>query len=187
LFNKAGFIHCGKMKGKIVFQTFLIFFLACSFRIPAQEESEEYDIKAAFIYQFTNYIDWDSLIPGNEFVIGIIGNSPVSGQLAEIAKTKTVRGKKIVLRQFGKPDEIVPCHILFISRKTSFTLGDILAKIGSKGTLTVSEKVGYAQKGADINFIEVDEKLKFEANPKGINAAGLKASSQLLKLAIIVD
>ena len=161
--------------------------LLCSFSFPAPEGDEEYGIKAAFIYQFTNYIDWDSLIPGDEFIVGVFGSSPVNEQLTEIARTKTVRGKKIVVRQYNKPEDIGPCHILFIPRKTQFPFSDILDKVGSKGTLTVTEKEGYAKKGAGINFIEVDDKLKFEANPKSISAAGLKASSQLLKLAVIVN
>jgi hypothetical protein len=165
----------------------LLVLLTCSFTFPALQEDTEYDVKAAFIYQFTNYIDWDSLIPGDQFIIGIMGNSPVNEQLNEIARTKTVKGKKIVIRQFDKPEEIGPCHILFIPRKASFAFSDILAKIESKGTLTITEKAGYAKKGAAINFVEVDDKLKFEANPKSINDAGLKASSQLLKLAIIVN
>jgi hypothetical protein len=168
-------------------QLCLIFLLMCSFSNIPEDENDEYNIKAAFIYQFTNYIDWGSLMSGDEFVIGIIGSSPLKGQLAEIAKSKTVKGKRIVLRQFSKPDEIVPCHILFIPRKTLFPLDNILAKVLGKGTLTISEKEGYAKNGTNINFIEVDEKLKFEANTKSINAAGLKASSQLLKLAIIVE
>jgi hypothetical protein len=165
----------------------LLVLLTCSFTYPSQQEDAEYDIKAAFIYQFTNYIDWDSLIPGDQFIIGIMGNSPVNEQLDEIARTKTVKGKKIIIRQFNKPEEIGPCHILFIPRKAVFPFNDILAKIESKGTLTITEKAGYAKKGAAINFVEVDDKLKFEANPKIINDAGLKASSQLLKLAIIVN
>jgi hypothetical protein len=165
----------------------LLALLVCSFTVPSQTEDSEYDIKAAFIYQFTNYIDWDSLIPGDQFIIGIIGNSPVNEQLDEIARTKNVKGKKIVIRRFDKLEEIGPCHILFIPRKASFPFSDILAKIESKGTLTITEKAGYAKKGAAINFVEVDDKLKFEANPKSINDAGLKASSQLLKLAIIVN
>ena len=175
------------MKGKFCLQLFFISFLVCSFTMPIQEEDEEYNIKAAFIYKFTNYIEWDSLIPGNEFVIGVVGSSPIKNQLNEIARTKTVNDKKIIIRQFNKSEEIVPCHILFIPQKTTLHLDDILAKAGAKGMLTISEKAGYAAKGTDINFIEVDNKLRFEANPKAINAAGLKASSQLLKLAIIVD
>ena len=163
----------------------LVLMFTCS--LALQEEPEEYDIKAAFIYKFTNYIEWDQPIPGNEFVIGVIGSSPVNKHLAEIAQSKTIKDKKIVIRQFNSPEEIGTCQILFISRKANAPIDEILARAANKGTLTISEKPGYGRKGADINFIEVDDKLKFEINTKGINAAGLRASSQLLKLAIIIE
>src|ERR1700689_1885584 len=94
------------VKGKLMPRLFFMFCTICSFTFPTQDEIEEYNIKAAFIYKFTNYIDWDSLIPGDEFIIGIIGPSPVKGELAEIARTKTIKDKKIVVRQFNKLDEI---------------------------------------------------------------------------------
>ena len=56
-----------------------------------------------------------------------------------------------------------------------------------KGTLTISEETGFADMGSAINFVVINDKLKFEANVKSITDEGLKASSQLLKLAIIVD
>lgn len=168
-------------------QFLLMFLMVCSFSPKPTDQPQEYTVKAAFIYKFTNYIDWDSLIPGNEFIIGVVGSSPIKGELAEIAKTKLIKDKKIIVRQYDHLDDINPCHILFISGKTSVDLDEILAKTSNKGTLTISEKEGYAARGTDINFIVIDNKLKFEANPKAINASGLKASSQLLKLAIIVD
>lgn len=164
-----------------------VLMLACSFGCLAQDETTEYDIKAAFIYKFTNYIDWGSQFQGNEFVIGIVGSSPVKDKLDEIARTQTVNNKKIVVRQFKKLDEISPCQMLFVSQDSPLHLKDILAKITGKGTLIISEKDGDAKRGTCINFVEMDNKLKFEANPKCISAAGLKASSQLLRLAIIVE
>lgn len=152
-----------------------------------QTEAEEYNLKAAFIYNFTKFIDWDSLIPGNEFIIGVVDSSPIYEPLTEIAKTNTVNDRKIIIRQYSKLDEISLCHVLFISRNTSLSLDDILAKAAVKGMLTISEKAGYAKQGTAINFIVVNNKLKFEANTKTINSAGLTASSQLLKLAIIVE
>ena len=178
---------CHLRQGKMLLQLFLTILLTCSFTFQPQDETEEYDIKAAFIYKFTNYIEWDSHLQGNEFVIGVIGTSPVSSHLTEIAQTKTIKDRKIIIHQFSKPEDIGPCQILFISRKTQAPLNEILEKVADKGTLTISEKVGYAKKGTDINFIEVDDKLKFEVNTRGISAAGLKASSQLLKLAIIIE
>jgi hypothetical protein len=174
-----------QMMSRLVF--ILIALLLIGFSPQQQTESKEYELKAAFIYKFTNYIEWDSQTASDDFIIGILGNSPIENKLTEIGNTEKVNNKKIIIRKFNKLADISPCHILFISQKTSFSLEDILAKATSKGTLTVSEKRGYAAHGTNINFIIIDNKLKFEANLKTLSAAGLRVSSQLLKLAIIVD
>jgi len=165
----------------------LLIITGFSNRRQIQWEAEEYDLKAAFMYNFTRYIEWDASVTDKEFIIGVIGSSPINERLEEIARTKNVNNKKIIIRKFSTPDEISFCHILFISRDASFPLDEILAKEAIKGTLIVSEKSGFAAQGTAINFIRVNNKLKFEANMKVINSAGLKVSSQLLKLAIIVD
>lgn len=182
-----GHIFCLRHGRGVALLLLLIPLFTCSFVMLSEQDDEEYSIKAAFIYKFTNYIDWGTAPQGNEFVIGIAGSSPVMEQLTEIARTKTVKDKKIVIHQFDKLDDITPCQILFISKRSALHPGDVLARVAGKGTLIISEKSGYAKKGSGINFIEVDNNLKFEANPREINAAGLKASSQLLKLAIIVN
>ena len=165
----------------------LLFFIVCSF-IPRQQKDKvsEYNLKAAFIYNFTKYIDWKSSQDENEFIIGVIGSSPINDPLGEIVKTATVDNKKITIKRFSKPDDISFCNILFIPRNCGFPLDDILAKTNEKGMLIVSEQDGYAGLGTALNFVIVNRKLKFEANTKAINDAGLTASSQLLKLAIIV-
>ena len=169
-------------------KTFLFLILLSALRGPlaAQTQEQEANLKAVFIYNFTRYIDWDTSSVENEFVIGVIGSSPVTEALAEIAKTKTVKNKRIVIRHFDKPEEITSCAILFISANSPYPLSSVLSRI-NKGTLTISEEAGYGEKGTAFNFVVVNDKLKFEANVKSINAAGLKASSQLLKLAIIVN
>lgn len=151
----------------------------------AQNKAEESSLKAAFVYNFTKYIDWGIDDP-EEFSIGIIGSSPVYKSLQEIAETKTVNNKKIVIRRFNSPAEITFCNILFIAANCDYSLSSVLNKVG-RGTLTISERPGYAERGTAFNFVVVHDKLKFEANVKSIFAAGLKASSQLLKLAKIVD
>ncbi|KAA9036364.1 YfiR family protein [Ginsengibacter hankyongi] len=150
----------------------------------AQRGEEDYKLKAAFIYNFTKYIDWGNANSG-AFSIGVIGNSPVYNSLQEIAKTKTVNNKRIVVFHFDDPDDIIPCHILFISANNSFSLSSVLARV-SKGTLTISEEPGFADFGTAFNFFVDNHKLKFEANINTLNEEGMKASSQLLKLATIV-
>jgi hypothetical protein len=152
----------------------------------AGAQEQEANLKAVFIYNFTRYIDWDTTGAGNDFIIGIIGPSAVTGSLMEIAKKNTVKNKKIIIRQFSKPEDIEYCHILFIPQKLPFPLYSILNRVG-KGMLTISEEPGYAKQGTAFNFVIKDDKLKFEADLKAIYSAGLRAGSQLLKLAIIID
>lgn len=167
--------------------TGLVFFIFTAFTANRQaDKASEYNLKAAFIYNFTKYIEWKAGAVDNDFIIGVIGASPISAPLDEIVKTEMVNGKKITVRHFTSPSDISFCHILFISRNTNAALDDILAKTTGKGMLIVSEQDGYAKEGAAINFVVIDRKLKFQANVNAINKAGLTASSQLLKLAIIV-
>jgi hypothetical protein len=150
----------------------------------AQTEQEEAALKAVFIYNFTKYVDWDNI--GNEFIIGVIGSSPIENALNEIARTTTVKNRRIIIRHYATPEDIRFCQILFIAERSSYTLPSILNEVG-RGVLTVSEVEGYSTQGTAFNFVIRNDKLKFEANLKAIDMAGLKASSQLLKLAIIVN
>lgn len=151
-----------------------------------QAREGEYNLKAAFVYNFTRYINWGSFIPENEFVIGILGSSSIYEPLEEIAKTRTVYDKKIIIRRFDRPEDIGFCNILYIPKNNSIPVNSIIQKV-NQGTLTISEEEGYARQGTAFNFVLVKDKLRFESNVRAINSAGLKASSQLLKLAIIVE
>ena len=167
-----------------------IFLLLCLLmaRISyAQTEAEESNLKAAFIYNFTRFIDWDDNVFPNDFMIGVVGNSLINGPLEEIAKTRTVNNKKIIIKYFKSVEEVEKCNILFNSKNLKIPLSEFLEKPELKKSLIIGEKETYAQKGAGINFVLVDKKLKFEINQKSLNEAGLKISAQLLKLAIIVN
>ena len=167
---------------------FLSLVLLCSFIGTAMVHAQdgEAKLKAAFIYNFTKYVEWDTSSSENSFVIGIIGSSNIAAPLSEIAKTNTVNTKKIIIRVYNKPEDIGHCDILFIPQKLSYPLRTVLDKT-KRGMLTISEEEGWAKEGTAFNFVVRNDKLKFEANLKAIYSAGLKAGSQLLKLAILVD
>ena len=151
-----------------------------------QSQVEEYNLKAAFVYNFTRYISWGPFASNEDFVIGIVGQSPIYEPLLEISRTKTVNDKKIVIKLFNTAEDITTCNILYIPKNNSIPLDSILGKV-NLGTLTISEEEGAAHQGTAFNFVLVKDKLRFESNLKALNSTGLKASSQLLKLAIIVN
>lgn len=163
----------------------LLFFIG--FTLGFTSDAEEYKLKAAFIYNFTMYLEWQPPYIENEFIIGVVETSPINKYLEEIAKTEKVNGKKINLKKFNNLDDIRFCHVLFIPKDCNFSLEEIIVQPELKRTLTISEKEEYAKKGAAINFVEKDHKLKFEVNINTLESAGIKASAQLLKLAIVIN
>lgn len=167
--------------------TFLL--LLCCFAKAAawgQAGNQESSLKAVFIYNFTKYIEWDNLNADENFIIGIMGSSALDGAIKTIATKNFVKNKKIILRHFNSVEEMSYCHILFIPGDYPVPVRTIAEKVDKK-VLVIGEKQGAAKQGASINFTVVNDKLKFEINPDNVYAAKLKASSQLLKLAIIVD
>ena len=164
---------------------FLLFIIPAG-KAMSQTQEQEARLKGVFIYNFTRYVEWDSASMKNEFIIGVVGSSPVTKTLMDVARSKTVRGRKIVIKVYNNPEEIEYCHILFIPRFSPYSLMSILDKVG-RGTLTVSEQTGYAKMGTIFNFVIDRDKLRFEANLRSLNFSGLRAGSQLLKLATIVD
>src|ERR1700753_2127171 len=95
---------------------FLYISLLCFSATALKAQEQEANLKAVFIYNFINYIDWDTANVNNNFTIGVIGASPVSKQLAQIVRNKMVKNKKIVVREFESPDQIADCQILFIPK-----------------------------------------------------------------------
>lgn len=174
------------MKKKKWYIVFLVFMISHYTHAAKQTEAEEYNLKATFLYNFANFIEWENVLTDESFIIGIIGPSSIKAPLEEIARTKTINNKKIIIREFSRPEDVTFCNILFISEKSLYELNAILEKV-PRNTLTVTEKKDYALEGACINFVIVKNKLKFETNLNAIQSAGLKASAQLLKLAIIVN
>ncbi len=166
---------------------FIIVVCCSAHCVIAQNGEQEANLKAAFIYNFTKYIDWSSYNNRDVFVIGVVGeDSRVIPALKEISKTRTINNKRIEIKVINTLSDITDCDIVFITKKCRFPLASVLNRVG-RGVLTISESKGFAAQGTDFNFIVVNQRLKFEANLSAIASSGLKAGSQLLKLAIIVD
>ena len=154
-------------------------------RVRAQDTEKEINLKAVFLYNFTKYVSWQNTGNSN-FIIGVFGKSQIINPLNQIAKSNYVEGKKIVVLNFMKPEDVTHCDILFISKNATAPIFSVASQTG-KGTLIVSEQPAGTASGADFNFVLDEDKLRFEASLKAINFSGLKVSAQLLKLAILLD
>lgn len=143
---------------------------------------EEYELKAAFLIRFLDYVTWDNNSKNKTIEIAVIENSPISKSLTALAKNKNIR-----IQNYKNLGELNSCNILFVPNSCSVPIEQIISKFSEKPVLIVTEKEGSAKKGSHMNFIIVDSKLKFEVNLKAINKAGIGISSFLLQHAIVIQ
>jgi hypothetical protein len=165
---------------------FLIMLLVPAVRSHAQTHTD-YAVHANIIYHFTKYINWPGLSKSGEFVIGIVGDSPIYDELKKMMSYKSVGNQRIVVKQFGKAQANFNCQILFITGDESNTLKKIAAKTEGEPVLLVCEEDGMALRGACINFTIQSQKLTLEINVQNIEDRQLNIANELLRLAKIVD
>jgi hypothetical protein len=139
---------------------------------------------AMFIYHFTKYINWPEKESGEDFVIGIIGQTPLKDELLSITKSKNINNRKVSIKQFKENyEELKNCQIIFIPESESKYINKVIANTEKSAVLVITEKGGMLQKGASINFLVINEKLRFEISKTKLAEHNLKVSNELLKLA----
>jgi hypothetical protein len=149
--------------------------------------SQETNIKAVFIYNFTKYIQWNDSDNTTPFIIGVVGDSDIILPLQEIAEKRIVDSRKIVIEHYEDVSDLGNCHILYIPPSEVIQLDEIIIRLEDKNTLTVADYKGAAENGAMIDFFPLEGKIKFELNSRAIENAGLIVSSQLKNIAILVN
>lgn len=157
------------------------FLFAGTGALKAQEV--DYKFHTVFMYNFTKYIKWPEASLGNEFVIGVLGNSAITGHLQKMAQSKTVSGKPIVVKSYNSAAEISGCHMLFLPLANSSQLPSLRQTLGNKPTLIVSEKEGLGKQGSDVNFVITNGRWNFELNQASAELRNLKVSGELTKFA----
>lgn len=152
--------------------------------------SPEYQVKAVFLFNFTQFVDWPPAAFGDAqdpLVIGILGDDPFGPYLDAAVKGEVVKGHTLTVKRFGSQDEIKSCHILFISLTKDDKIQHILATLNGKSILTVGESADFAKRGGMVRFTTEDKKIRIHINLEAARRAELSISSKLLRLAQVDD
>jgi len=151
-----------------------------------EQKLGEYDVKAAFIYNFLKFVEWPDKASADTTVnLCVLGNDPF-GSAIDSVQGQIVNNKRIVIKRHNDTHALGKCQVLFISRSEKEQLSQILATLTGMNILTVSDTRGFAEQGVIINFYLEENKVRFEVNLDAINRSRLKISSRLLSLAKIV-
>lgn len=147
--------------------------------------SREYQLKAAFLYNFAQFVEWpddtfdDSQAP---IVIQVVGHSPFGGALDHAVRGKLVNGRRIEVRYYAEAAAVKPGHIVFLCASERNNIEQVLKKAGA-AALTVGDYDRFTQDGGMFRFFGESNKVRFEVNLEAAKRSRLKISSKLLKLA----
>lgn len=152
-------------------------------------EFDEYAVKAAYLYNFAKFVEW----PASAFEsadaplsICIAGNNPFGGALDSLSG-KMVESRPVAVRHVPAATGLEKCHIVYIGRSEQGRFKAVLAKLARLPVLTVGDIADFAQEGGMIGLVEAEQRIRFNINVAMTRQANLKLSSQLLKLATIVE
>lgn len=151
--------------------------------------SAEFRVKAVFLYNFAQFIQWPLSAfdqADSPLIIGVLGADPFGQFLDETVKGETINGRPLVVRRYRQLGDVDRCHVLFVSGSEGARADQIIHALRGRPVLTVCDWEGMARRGAMIQFSTDRDRVRLQVNLEAARAAGLTISSKLLRSAEIV-
>ncbi len=158
-------------------------------RLSAQPVPSEYQVKAVFLFNFAQFVEWPAAgfpAPAAPFVIGVLGSDPFGAVLDDVVRDESVGAHKLVIQRYSRVEDIGACQILFIGGSETGRLEQAIAGLQNRAILTVSDAEGAATRGVMIRFLSDKGRIRLRINLDAAREAGLQISSKLLRRAEIV-
>jgi hypothetical protein len=186
----GGSIHATRARGGL-FRWWLLCLGLLAFAFdPARAQSREYQIKAAFLGNFIQFVTWPTNAFTSQsapFCVGVLGDDPFGSALEQTVQGETADHHKIIVRRCQRMGDCKDCQMIFVCRSQEKNFGAILDALASSPVLTVSDMRGFGRRGGIISFYLEGNKVRFEINLMAAQRDKLKISAQLLNLGKIVE
>jgi hypothetical protein len=159
----------------------------CLKGLAAQAQPKEFQVKAVFLYNFSQFVEWPAAAfssPSAPFVIGIIGHDPFGDYLDATVQGEQISGHPIIVKRFADVKDVHNCHILYIGDRN---ISQVLQSLRGQSILTVGDTTDFNHYGGIIQFFTEQSKIRLQISPAAARAAKLSISSKLLRLAKIVE
>ena len=154
--------------------------------LHAQSAHTEYQVKAAYLYNFAKFVEWPPEVMSSDssFNICVLGRDPFDSTFQTTIAGESIKGKNVLVKRIPRAQDASGCQILFISSSEEARLKDILDVLDKMSVLTVSDMPQFTRRGGMIQFVTEANRVRFEVNLTSAERTGLTLSSQLLKVAI---
>jgi hypothetical protein len=157
-------------------------------RPAVAQDALEYEVRAAFVYNFTKFIDWpEAALGADAFRICVVGDEPFGRALDRMIAGEAVQGRPIVRVDPPAPDAVRECQILYVGRQAAARGSRALGVAREGHTLTVGDPPTFLDQGGAVRFLLEQGRVRFDVNLAALEQAGLSMSSKLLRVARRVE
>lgn len=159
-------------------------------RLYAQPVAGEYELKAVFLFNFAQFVEWPaSAFSGNEspLIIGVLGTDPFGNYLNEVVKGEKIGMRPLEVRRFLPGEQIDSCHVLYISKSEQSTLSSVLEMLRTRPILTVGEAEDFTLHGGMIQFVSVGHNIRLKINLHTARQHMVEISSKLLSSRVVLS
>jgi hypothetical protein len=152
----------------------------------AAEELAEHEVKAAFLYRFSAFVEWPGeAFEGSDtpFRIGVCGDEALAAELARVVAGRSAADRSLQVRRVSRPEQLEGLHMLFVGRAEAQRLPELLAAAKGRPMLVVTDFDNALSRGSMINFVVVQDKVRFDVATAAAEQGRLRISSRLLAVA----
>ena len=163
--------------------------LALPGRAAETSPPPEYQLKAVFLFNFAQFVEWPARAfgaPDAPLIIGVLGHDPFGSYLDELVHGEKVGAHLLAVRRFNRADDITECHILFVSPSEGESLEKTMDRLRGRSVLTVSDLESFTREGGMVRFATENGKIRLRINVEAAKACELKISSKILRPATVV-
>src|SRR6266550_3555330 len=155
------------MRGNVTTRLLGLIALALGVLKGESPPPSEYQVNAAFLYNFVKFVEWPSTPgePSAPIELCILGQDPFDGELQRVVNGKSVNGRPLAVRRISDKSAAPSCRILFVSASEAGHVAEIINAVKDSSVLTVSEISRFADRGGMINFLMDGQRVRFQINP----------------------
>lgn len=154
-----------------------------------QSNTREEHLKAVFILNFTQFIEWPSSnwkTDDDPLIINVLGDKSFGNFLRKVVKGEMKGTHPIVVLDVNSIEDLTFSHILFIGKNYDNDLNEVFSRVNTTGTLTVSDTKDFAERGGIIRFYLENGKMRIQINRTAALIGELQISAKLLSVAQII-
>jgi hypothetical protein len=158
-------------------------------RIAMANEFLEQQVKAAFLYKFSIYVEWPAsafATPASPINLCVSGTDPFGPMLERVIGTEKVNGRSIVVQRLKTIEPVHSCHILYIGASDTQSAAEAIETVRGSYVLTVTDNARFNTDAGIINFMIANNRVRFDINDETAAQNGLVISSKLMSLALNV-